>query len=154
VPHIPRYLTGAILLLVSCTTSEPANGGGAAVSDSVTGPPAVVSSFVVRVLADTVHFTFEVRNAGALPLELEFATAQRYDFEVRDPTGEVVWQWSADQMFSQALGRESVAAGDSLVYREQWVASGRRGEYRAVARLASTSHPVELETLFEVGGGG
>ena len=152
--HFPRYLTGAILLLVSCTTSEPANRADTAVSDSLTGRPAVVPSLAVRVLGDTVDFTLEVRNASGVALEVEFATAQRYDFEVRDATGAVVWQWSADQMFGQALGQETVAVGDSLVYRERWVTAGRSGAYRAVARLTSTSHPVELETEFVVGGGG
>jgi hypothetical protein len=154
VAHFPRYLTGAILLLVSCSTSEPANRADAVVSDSVTGTPALVPSLAVRVAADTVHFTFEVRNATGAPVSMDFRSAQRYDFEVRAAAGEVVWQWSTEQMFGQALGTETLAAGDSLVYREQWVATGRTGTFEAVARLTSTSHPIELETEFEVGGGG
>jgi hypothetical protein len=57
------------------------------------------------------------RSVGALVLE--FPTSQRFDFVV-EAGGKPVWQWSADKMFAQVLGRETVAPGDSLVYEARW----------------------------------
>jgi hypothetical protein len=54
-------------------------------------------------------------------------------------------------MFTQALGREVVLAGESLRYAAVWSAPGA-GAYIATARLVSTNYPVELRTSFQVPG--
>jgi hypothetical protein len=58
-------------------------------------------------------------NTTGREVTLGFPTAQRFDFVVR-LAGRVVWQWSADMMFAQILGSETLAAGDSLVFEAEW----------------------------------
>ena len=50
-------------------------------------------------------------NRTSRPLTLRFGTAQRYDFLVRDRSGQQVWRWSTERFFAQVLGEETVAPG-------------------------------------------
>jgi hypothetical protein len=150
------FLAGMTLVLLSCASPEPADRGGSAMSDSTQTAAAaagLLGTLGVRVSGDTVQLILDVLNAGNAPVTLEFATAQRYEFEVRTESGDEVWRWSADQMFGQVVGQEVVAAGGSLVYRAVWVPGSRRGAFRATGRVVSTSHPLTLEMAFEVPGG-
>jgi len=110
----------------------------------------LVPTLSVVVAGDSVRFTLRVANDGAAPVTLSFGSAQRYDFAVVDGAGTVVWRWSADQMFAQVAGEETVEPGDVLEYGASWDAGDREGEYRAEARLVSSNQPLELTTLFEL----
>jgi hypothetical protein len=94
-----------------------------------------------------VTLVLEVRNTGADPLALEFASARSHDFAVLDARGREVWRWSRGRLFAQALGRVELAPGESRRFTATWDqrdASGAPaapGSYRAVASLASASAP-------------
>ena len=70
-------------------------------------------------IGEPIKMRLSAVNKTAGPLILEFPTSQRFDFVV-SAGGRPVWQWSADMMFAQALGRETVQPGDSLVYEVRW----------------------------------
>jgi hypothetical protein len=78
----------------------------------------VAADKAVYAQGEPIQLTLEVVNHGAQPVTLRFPTAQRYDVVVREPQGRQVWRWSADQMFAQVLGEETLAAaGGRLTYR-------------------------------------
>ena len=139
-----------VVVLAACDAREAgsgAPGGGEGGTASV-----LVPTMQVRVEGDTVHFELQVSNAADTAVVVEFGSAQRYDFAVETEAGEPVWQWSADRMFGQVMGEERIEPGGSVRYREVWVPSERSGRLVARGQVVSTSHPLELRTLFEVGG--
>ncbi len=48
-----------------------------------------------------------LRNTTGLPVELVWPSGQRYDFQVRNERGEIVWRWSEGKAFIMVYGRES-----------------------------------------------
>lgn len=97
-----------------------------------------------------VDLVLHLTNSGTQPVVLEFNSGQRYDFEVRTLADSVVWRWSADQMFTQALGSDSIAAGASREYRETWTPGPLSGSFVAVGRVVATNHAIEQRTQFEI----
>ncbi len=91
-----------------------------------------------------------VTNVSAEPVELEFTSGQRYDFQVTTEAGEILWTWSADKSFMQALGTETLAPGASLTFSEAWPTNGQRGRYIAIGAVTSTNEPVRQSVIFEV----
>jgi hypothetical protein len=111
--------------------------------------PGLAASLGARVHGDTVAFTLRVSNATNGPVRVEFASGQRYDFEVGTAAGTQLWKWSADRMFTQSVGSEQLEANGSMEYTEEW-AGARKGEYVVRARLVSVNKPVDLRTRFVV----
>jgi hypothetical protein len=132
------------VLMVACAPVEPVVDAGAG------SPPELGSSLNVRVVEDSVAFEIHVTNTTSSPIALEFATAQRYDFEVSERDGARVWRWSDDMMFAQVLGQEELAPGETRRYMASWLAAGRAGDFVATARIVSSNYPVELRTGFRL----
>lgn len=131
----------AASLTIGCTSMRPEQGHD------------LVTSLEVDIGRDSVvGLVLHLTNSGTRPAALEFNTAQRYDFEVRTTAGELVWRWSDDQMFGQALGTDTVPVGASREYRERWVAGGRRGSFVAVGRVVATNRQIEQRAQFEITG--
>lgn len=133
-------------LVVAC------GGGGEPETGRERGVAAeLVASLDVRVQGDTVDLGLYVANATTEPVELEFVTAQRYDFAVLSADGSELWRWSSDQMFAQVLGSERVAAGEIVEYRARWEAAEvGAGRYIAEGEVVSQNRPVSLRTEFEL----
>ncbi len=136
-----RVLATALVLAVAGCTQVPA--------PEVTTEPALIPSLEVNVDGDSVLMTLHLTNALETPVVLEFPSAQRSDFAVRRPDGEVVWTWSMDKLFAQVVGRETLPVGSTVQYSGAWTAV-QPGRYEAVARLVSTNRPVEIAVPFEV----
>ena len=98
---------------------------------------------------DSVAFTLRISNATDGPVRIEFASGQRYDFEVGTPAGKWLWQWSAGMRFMQTVGLEELVAGQTVEYDAEWTGA-EPGEYVVRARLVSTNKPVDLRTVFVV----
>lgn len=47
-----------------------------------------------------------LRNTTGVPLELVWPSGQRYDFQIRNEKGEVVWRWSDGRAFILLYGKE------------------------------------------------
>jgi hypothetical protein len=99
---------------------------------------------------DGVRLAFNVMNASASKIEIEFPSGQTHDLVVLDESGREVWRWSADRMFTQSLQTKQLDAGETIAYDETWNAGGRKGTFTAVATLNSTSHPVESRVTFTI----
>lgn len=111
----------------------------------------LATTLEVEVGASEVHLILHVTNPTSRAIRLEFPTAQRYDFLVRSGDTEV-WRWSADRMFTQAVGTETVAAGASLKYDAVWRPGTRSGQFIAVGRIMTGPTPYEKQAMFEVTG--
>lgn len=112
------------------------------------GDDSLLTSLQVYTGGDAVTFVLQVMNTAATPLELTFSDGQTFDFAVQQ--GErVVWRWSDDQTFTQALRRERIAPGESRTFQAEWrPAAGLQGELVGVGRLTASDHHVEQATRF------
>jgi hypothetical protein len=130
----------------------PAVEDGADVNEGWTSPPELGTTLNVRFEPDSVVFELHVTNVTTGSLGARFPTAQRYDFEVRTPGGELAWRWSDEHMFAQVLGEEVLAPGESREYRATWAPGRLAGEHVAIGRYTSSNVPVELRTLVHIPG--
>jgi hypothetical protein len=112
---------------------------------------ALVSSLQVEALGDSARFVLQVTNGSEGPLTLTFPSGQTYDFSVRDG-GQTVWSWSADRSFMQSVRMITLGPGETRTHSEVWrAAAGLRGRtLTAVARLASSDHPLERTAEFRL----
>lgn len=81
-----------------------------------------------------LRMTLSLRNNSGQPLQLSFPTSQRYDFVVRHDGGQEVWRWSADKVFAQVLGEETLAPGEILTFEEVWDQRDNSGNQVALGR--------------------
>jgi hypothetical protein len=124
--------------------------------DSLPQPPVIVRpsnelpAKLSAVVNGDVTLTFTVKNPSADPVKVVYPSGQKYDFVVADSgTGKVVWTWSANRSFVQALGEETIPGGGSVTFQEKWTPP-KRGLYLARALLTSTSHRSEAYTAVVV----
>lgn len=68
---------------------------------------------------ETVTAQLRVTNAGGGPLSLSASSGQQYDLVVRQ-RGAVIWQWSHDKAFVQALRETTMAPGETLTFNGAW----------------------------------
>lgn len=143
---VPRpgtlLLLAALLVGAACQRPLPPPPGGMP-------SPSLVSSLSVRTEGDTVVLALQVTNPHDAPVEVTFPSGQEYDFSVRDAGGRVLWTWSADRTFIQAVRTSTLEPGATWSFTEQWTPPpGVRGPLTAAARLASSSHAVEHTRAF------
>lgn len=139
-----RGLAGVLLVLGCGPGPEGERGAGAAGE--------LASSLSVQVAPDSVRLVLQVTNSGPAAVELEFGTAERYDFAVLAPDGAEVWRWSEGRAFAQVVGSERLAPGGTLRYEAWWAPAGRRGRFVAVGTIPAVNGRIEQRTEFEVGG--
>jgi hypothetical protein len=90
-----------------------------------------------------VMLELTVKNVSSAPVQLDFDSAQQYDFIVRSfASGAVMWQWSANKSFGQSLGSRTLVPGETVVFSEPWKATSA-GNYLIQALLTSRSHEAE-----------
>jgi len=126
------------------------------IEEARVGSGDLVATMGVETAGEVVELTLYVTNGTEEPIELEFSSGQRFDFQVArmdgEEPGETLWTWSADKSFLQALGTETLAPGASLRYSAEWHSGGLRGEFIARGDVVSTSHPVRQSARFELAG--
>jgi hypothetical protein len=66
-----------------------------------------------------VAVTMRVTNTTAEPLVLTASSGQQYEVVVRQ-RGALVWQWSHDKAFTQAIRSLPLAAQETLTYQATW----------------------------------
>lgn len=86
--------------------------------------------------------TFSVLNVGKGPATLEFPDAQRFDLRILNSAGQVVYVWSADKVFVEAIGKSMINANDKISFREKiplesFSPAARPGPYVLEAVLAN-----------------
>lgn len=136
-----RAVAVMLAVLVGCAPAASPAG------DSAVQP--MIPSLNVTVEGDSVHLSLHVMSGLDTPIVLSFPSSQRADFWVRRPGGETVWMWSAARSFAQVTGSETLEPGGTLSWEGSW-SPAEPGSYEAVARLVSTSHPLQIAVPFEV----
>lgn len=111
--------------------------------------PRIESALAVDNNSEGVRFDFRVTNAGGPKVEMNFPSGQTHEVFVLDTLGREVWRWSKGRMFTQLLQNKILRTDDTLAYGERWK-DAPRGQYVAVARLASSNYPIEQRTAFVV----
>ena len=111
--------------------------------------PRIESALAVNNNDGGVRFDFRVTNSGGTKVEMNFPSGQTHEVVVLDTLGREVWRWSKGRIFTQMLQNKILRADDTLAYGERWK-DAPRGQYLAVARLASTNYPIEHRTAFTV----
>ncbi len=104
------------------------------------GKPQIKSGQPVRLM-------FSVVNTSSKPVTYNFSTGQRFDVTATNAAGVVVWNWAANQRFSQNLASLPLPPGKSFIYRAVW--NGRDlsghpvppGVYTLSAHLTSDNRP-------------
>ena len=135
--------------LLACTNAPP-GGQPKETRTEVAAENDLATSLQIEVGATAVRFVLHVTNPSTQPVTLEFASAQRYDFVVQTMAGAEVWRWSADQMFAQMLGEDTLAPGASRDYSETWQPGARSGVFVAIGKLTAMKHRAEQHATFEI----
>ena len=139
--HPLRTATLAAVLLGCTSATEVA---------PLTLPEGTLDAVVTATATSSaVTLQLQVTNPQSAPVTLEFSSGQQYDFQVRRPDGAVVWTWSADKVFTAALTSRTLAAGETLTFRETWSPT-ERGTLIAEERLTSTSHVAAATAGFTI----
>ena len=100
---------------------------------------------------DTIAAELVVSNRSGRAVTLHFMSGQRYDFSIEDAKKKVVWRWSADQMFTQMLGEETLGPRrEELVYRERLPAPETPGTYRVVGTVVASDRPLSAAVTVTV----
>jgi hypothetical protein len=138
----------ALALACSGQDSGPPPAAQGAVSDSSLAVTVSTDRpFYMR--GDAITITLVVRNTGTAAQTLEFSSGQRYDFAIED-TRAPVWRWSADKSFIQVLGEETIAPGDSLMFRERFSGELTAGSYRALGMVVRMGSELSATANFEI----
>ena len=140
----------AFVILAACSANQTPREDRVHATTPADTSVKLASSLQVEVAQNEVRLVFHITNPTNQPVVLEFATGQRYDFAVRAADGSEVWRWSADRMFTQALGTETIPAGGTLNFSQTWAATGRSGVFTAIAELKALNQPLEQRTIFEI----
>jgi hypothetical protein len=90
-----------------------------------------------------------LRNTHAQPVTLVFTSGQRYDLRIWNDKGEVMYVWSADKLFIQALSTEQVIGERTFTFTAT-VPNLPPGRYVAEAWLATQSREYVGIVGFEV----
>ena len=102
--------------------------------------------------------TVTALNRGSKPLMLKFNTAQQYEFYAKDENQRIVWKWSNDRVFAEALTNITLAPGETFSRSAKWNYlrnDGHRvpaGKYQIMGAITPQpqhifSGPVPIEVL-------
>ncbi len=87
--------------------------------------------------AEQIAARLTLTNRSGANVVLDFPSGQRYDFQVKNARGEVIYTWSATRLFPAVTGQETVK--DELVWTETFSAGTLRpGSYTLEGRIANS----------------
>lgn len=66
----------------------------------------------------SIEMKIIIKNISEESVFIHFNSGQRYDFQLLDENKNVLWTWSANKMFTQALNTLEIKAGDTVVFTE------------------------------------
>jgi hypothetical protein len=97
-----------------------------------------------------------LRNTTDKPVRLAFSSGQRYDLELKNARGDVVYRWSDERAFTMALGEEMIGPGERNYVVTVRLADKEgkplaQGKYTAVGWITSTGPRVYSASVgFEI----
>lgn len=139
----------AVWLLAACGTEtddlpeDPDTGGE------------IIEGEITSTLEDagSGNYRYTVKNDTQEAVTFNFTSGQRYDFTLTDDGGNEVFRMSSISMYTQALGEETIEAGEELPYEFQIPeANLEPGTYTLEAWLTpteGTSYPAQTEHTIE-----
>jgi 5'-nucleotidase / UDP-sugar diphosphatase len=65
------------------------------------------------------EFHLNVSNHGTEPVQLDFPTSERFDFQAYSGT-DLLWSYNTNRFFVQSQQSDTVAPGETLTYRGEW----------------------------------
>jgi hypothetical protein len=151
-PAPPFPLLVAIGLALAACGSEPPASGGDLDTDPAEGlqirvsidRPAYAPGAPIQIRIEAVNRLEEART-------LSFRDGQRVDAILEDDDGREVARWSRDQVFTQALGEETLEPGDEGVGWElEMEAPEAPGHYHLRGMLTATGLELEATVPVEV----
>lgn len=77
---------------------------------------------------EAISMSLSLTNCSQDPKSLFYPDSQRYEFIVEDEDDNELWRWSQDQIFTQALGEETIEPGETVTYTEAWDQRDQDGE--------------------------
>lgn len=139
-----RGLLLGLLFVGACvgTNGEPPASGEA-------GPEGLAASVEANVRGDSVLLKLHVTNTSDSSVPFTFPSSQRYDFQVRDEGGEILWTWSATRSFAQVVTEAELAPSETWEFEATWNPGGP-GRYQATGWLTEGEGTVRQSTSFEV----
>lgn len=145
--RIPGLAAFVALALIAACAPRPNDGGDMNGAD-------LLPSVQATAVGDSVHFVLQVTNTTDAPIELVYPSGQSFDFQVEDGSGEIVWTWSANRMFIQAIREETIAAGETLTHSASWQPEEYGelppGEYTVLGTLTVMDRTVQQRTTFRL----
>jgi hypothetical protein len=87
-----------------------------------------------------VMFDLSLKNEGEKPVELLFTSGQQFEISVVNESGERVYRYSDDKMFTQALQKMTIEAGKTVKWHDQWAYSNDllAGKYKVIAQVTAS----------------
>lgn len=99
-----------------------------------------------------VGWELSVSNVGADETVVTFGSGQSGEVVLTDGDGEEAYRWSTDQMFTQAIREEPLAAGETARYElDEPALDVEPGSYELTATLTGDPAPEPLTRTVEVG---
>lgn len=139
------------LVAQTASNSETVVPQGSARASSKEGKSPVSAQISVRKNDGNLQLALRVVNTSKKKVEVSFPGGQTYDFVVLDSAGREMWRWGQDRMFTQAVRRKLLGAGESLDYEESLKSVQLvPGRYIARATLTSVNYPLVEEAEFTV----
>ncbi len=106
-------------------------------------PSAALPAVLTAKVDSVVTLTLTVTNPSVTPVDVVFASGQRYDFAILSAaTGAEVWRWSVGRAFTMAFGQHTLPANGTIVFIDTWKPTVK-GNLVAVGSLVSASHRAE-----------
>jgi len=95
---------------------------------------------------DNIKANFVIKDIGKRTYTLSFPSAQRYEVKVRNPAGQLVYQWSLDKKFTDDVGMVMINPTDRIGYTENISLS----DFYAPLMLGNYSIEVSLSNYPEI----
>nr|WP_309098550.1 BsuPI-related putative proteinase inhibitor [Fredinandcohnia onubensis] len=76
-----------------------------------------------------ISIIYEIYNAGEQDIRLQFPSAQEYDYEIYNETGDLMYRYSDEHVFAQVIRDVLFAKGKSLAF-VAGLPKLEKGEYR------------------------
>lgn len=100
-------------------------------------------------VGEEVKISVTMANKGLNPIEIIFASAQRYDFIVLKGNEEV-WRWSNDKVFAMVLEQVLLKPGEKQTYSETWKPKDAKpGKYEVIGVVTSRP-PYRSACVFKI----
>ncbi|MCD8511000.1 MAG: BsuPI-related putative proteinase inhibitor [Bacillus sp. (in: Bacteria)] len=135
------FVSVLLLLMAACGSSEGSSsvGSGSNASGDQGGTKSkTYNDLLYEVEANVedgaVTVVMKLTNNSNDDRQIEFSSGQQFDVFIKDPSGETVYHYAEDKMFTQALIMKDLAPDESLVFEDEWEADAA-GEYTVEAML-------------------